>query len=164
MSLPVISVSSHVSENALLQCLSLVCWVEVFDLCIFFWPNWRALQTKHKAKTSSPWDANSFESLSDNISVVFQFTAQSWVSQQIPGNTKIFKVPIERDMYSVSLNTYSGQVLLWFCTKEGSCELQFPQRYSVFISKGVWHMKLSNKHPSSQADKAKCKFHGKANA
>lgn len=86
------------------------------------------------------------------------------VSDQIPGNTERFKFLLKRTRTVRVLTPTQVRYFFGSAIKEGSRELQFPQSYSVFILKGVWLLKLSNEHLSSQADKAKWKFHGNANA
>jgi len=97
----------------------------------------------------SLWDINFSGSLSSNISAAFWSSAQRWISDQILGNTKPFKFLLKRTCTVRVLTPTQVRYFFDSATKEGNCELQFPQSYSVFISKGVQLLKTSNKHLSS---------------
>lgn len=98
-----------------------------------------------------PWDVNSSGSLSNYISAVFCFSAWSWVSDPTSGNTEHFKFLLKRTCTVRVLTPTQVRYSFDSTTKEGSCELQFPQSCSVFISKGERHLsEVTSIHPPRQ--------------
>lgn len=85
----------------------------------------------------SPCNLNSSGSLSNNILTVFWFSAQSCFRPDLRKH-QMFYIPVEKGMYSESLNAYSGQVLLWFYYKRGKSRAAVPaELFCVYLQRGM---------------------------